>query len=223
VTARTFTRATFIAALAGVGALAAAPQALAARNTEAEQYVQTNAQAALSSLADSSVSSSQRQQTFNTLMSRFADMPRIAHFVLGRYSGQLRADAALRSEWTRAFQEYAIAVYEARLEQYSTATLRVTDSIERIPGQDVIVVTEMTPRGGRRPMRVQWRILKSGQTWKVTDVSIVTDNGEIWLAQQQQRDFLAALDGNNGDIRALLTRIRGQTATMRQRIMASRG
>lgn len=221
-TARTFTRTAFVATLLSAGMLAAAPSAYAARNADAEQYVQTNAQAALSSLANMSVSRNQRQQTFNTLMSRFADMPRIANFVLGRYGAQLRSDAALRAEWTRTFQEYSIAVYEAQLEQYSTSTLRVVNSVERVAGRDVIVVSEMTPRGSSRAMRVQWRMLRgaNGGAWKVVDVSLVNDGTEIWLAQQQQRDFLAALDRNNGDIRALMTTVQGQTASMRQRVLA---
>jgi phospholipid transport system substrate-binding protein len=222
VTARTFTRAAFVATLISAGMLAAAPAAHAARNADAERYVQANAQEALSSLANMSVSRSQRQQTFNTLMARFADMPRIANFVLGRYGAQLRGDAALRAEWTRAFQDYSVAVYEAQLEQYSTSTLRVVNSVERVPGRDVIVVSEMTPRGSSRAMRVQWRMLRSaeGATWKVIDVSLVDNGSEIWLAQQQQRDFLAALDRNNGDIRALITTVQGQTASMRQRVLA---
>lgn len=218
--ARSITRAAFLATLFSAGMLAVAPPAHAARNAAAERHVQESAQAALRSLSDMSVSSSQRQQTFNRLMSQFADMPRIANFVLGRYGAQLRADAALRAEWNRTFQDYAIAVYEAQLEQYSTSTLRVVNSIERVPGRDVIVVSEMSPRGSSRPLRVQWRMLLTGDTWKVVDVSLIDNGSEIWLAQQQQRDFLAALDRNSGDIHALITTVRGQTASMRQRILA---
>jgi ABC-type transporter MlaC component len=147
-------------------------------------------------------------------------MPRIAHFVLGRYGSQLRADTALRSEWTRTFQDYAIAVYEARLAGFGGSAIRVTGSVERVPGRDVIVTSELIPRDGARPMTVQWRLLRSGEAWKVVDVSLLFEGNQIWLAQQQQRDFLAELDRNNGDIRALMTTIRDQTASMRDRVMA---
>lgn len=162
----------------------------------------------------------QRRQTFNRLMAQFADMPRIANFVLGRYGAQLRSDAALRADWTRTFQEYAIAVYEDRLERFSGSSIRVTGSVERVPGRDVIVSSELQPRTGGRPTQVQWRLLRSGDVWKVVDISLVLDGNEIWLAQQQQRDFLAALDRNNGDIRALMSNLRELTASMRERIMA---
>lgn len=218
-TLNTITRAAFLSGVLSAGLLAATP-AYAARNADAESYVQENAAGALSTLGNRSLSTTQRQQTFNRLMAQFADMPRIAHFVLGRYGSQLRTDAALRTEWTRAFQDYSIAVYEARLGTYSGSAIRVTGSIERVPGRDVIVTSELNPRGGGRATQVQWRLLRSGEAWKVVDVSVILEGNEIWLAQQQQRDFLAQLDRNNGDIRALMTTIRGQTANMRDRVLA---
>lgn len=219
-TLNTLTRAAFLSGVLSAGLLAAAPAAHAARNTDAESYVQQHAASALRTLGDRNLSSTQRRQTFDTLMAQFADMPRIAHFVLGRYGSQLRADTALRTEWTRTFQEYAIAVYEARLSNFSGSSIRVTGSVERVPGRDVIVTSELNPRTGGRPMTVQWRLLRSGEAWKVVDVSLIMDGNEIWLAQQQQRDFLAQLDRNDGDIRDLMSTIRSQTASMRQQVVA---
>lgn len=215
-----FSRAALLAGLLGLGVIAAAPDAHAVRNADAEAYVQENASAALRALGNGNIPAAQRRQTFNQLMAQFADMPRIANFVLGRYGAQLRADAALRTEWNRTFQDYSIAVYEDRLERYSGSAIRVTGSIERVAGRDVIVQSEMTPRGGGRALPVEWRLLRQGDVWKVVDVSLVIDGNQIWLAQQQQRDFLAALDRNNGDIRALMTTLRERTAAMRQRVMA---
>lgn len=221
-TARPITRAALLAGMLSVGLIAAAPAAHAARNTAAEEYVQANAAEALQTLGNRSASASQRRATFNTLMQRFSDMPRIANFVLGRYGAQLRADASLRNEWTRTFQDYAIAVYEDRLGRLSGSTVRVTGSTERVAGRDVIVTSELTPPGGGRATTVQWRILRSSNTtpWKVVDVSLLIDGNQIWLAQQQQRDFLAQLDRSNGDIPALMASLRSSTAAMRERVMA---
>ncbi|MDZ4689754.1 MlaC/ttg2D family ABC transporter substrate-binding protein [Terricaulis sp.] len=214
------TRAAFFAGMLGVGVLAIAPEAHAARNADAERYVQENASAALRTLGDRSISSAQRRQTFDRLMTQFADMPRIANFVLGRYGTQLRADAALRTDWNNTFREYSIAVYEDRLDSYSGASIRVTDSVERIAGRDVIVSSEIVPRGGGRALPVQWRMLRAANGWKVIDVSLMLEGNQIWLAQQQQSEFLAVLGRNNGDIRALMANLRQLTTSMRQRIMA---
>lgn len=216
---RKLTRAAFLAGMIGVSSLVVAPSAYAARNGDAEAYVQQHASAAMQSL-NSGAPALQRRQQFDFLMAQFADMPRIANFVLGRYGVQLRSDATLRSEWTRAFQDYAIAVYEDQLTGLNGSTIRVTGSVERIPGRDVIVTSELQPRAGGRATTVQWRLLRSGEIWKVVDVSLVVEGNQIWLAQQQQQDFLAALDRNNGDIRALMGDLRGMTASMRQRIVA---
>lgn len=217
---RQLTRAAFLASVMSVAAVALAPAAHAARNADAERYVQENASAALRTLGDRSLSATQRRTTFDRLMAQFADMPRIANFVLGRYSAQLRADAALRTDWTRTFQEYSIAVYEDRLNGYSGAGIRVTDSVERVAGRDVIVTSEILPRGGGRALPVQWRLLRTGDVWKVVDISLLLEGNQIWLAQQQQSEFLAVLGRNNGDIRALMATLRTNTAQMRERILA---
>lgn len=211
-TVRTFTRATILSAIVGVAALATAPAAYAARNSEAEAYVQTNASGALQAL---STSPSTRAQTFAGLMTRFADVPRIATFVLGRYGTQLRADPALRADWNRVFQDYMLASYQSNLTRYATGTIQVTDSLERVPGRDVIVRSQVTSPSGR-PTPVQWRLLKSGTAWKVVDVSLILDGNEIWLAQQQQSEFLAALDRLNGNIRGLMSELQTRTTQMRQ-------
>lgn len=217
---RPITRASFLTALVGASVLAIAPEAHAARNADAEQYVQSNAAAALRTLGDRNLSAAQRRVTFDQLMSQFADMPRIANFVLGRYGAALRTDTTLRNEWTTVFRDYSIAVYEDRLSAYNGATIRVTDSVERVAGRDVIVSSEIQPRGGGRALPVQWRMLRSASGWKVVDVSLILEGNQIWLAQQQQSEFLAALGRNNGDIRALMGNLRQVTASMRQRIVA---
>lgn len=215
------TRAAFLAGMMGLGVLAAAPAAHAARNTEAEVYVQENATQALAALANRNISASQRQQTFTTLIQRFADMPRISLWVLGaRYGRQVAQDQQLRTEWTTAFEDYSIAVYELRLGAFDGSTVRVTGSIER-NANDVIVQSEMVPRGGGRAQPVQWRLQRrDGATWRVNDVSVILDGNQIWLAQQQQGEFLAHLDRNNGDVRGLTADIRQRTVSIRQRVAA---
>ncbi|MGE0743223.1 MAG: phospholipid-binding protein MlaC [Hyphomonadaceae bacterium] len=220
-TSPTMSRAAFLASLAGAALFAAAPDAHAARNEAAEQYVQRNAAAALATLGDRSLSATQRQQTFTRLMAEFSDMPRIAVWVLGRYSAQLRSDTTLRTEWTRAFQDYAIATYETRLASLSGGAIRVTGSDEVVAGRTVDVRSEITPPGERRGREVIWRLNRAGDAWKVWDINVRVDNGDrIWLGQHQQLEFLGVLNQNQGDIRALMGSVRTMTASMRQRIVA---
>jgi phospholipid transport system substrate-binding protein len=203
--------------------LATAPSAFAARDTAAETYVQQNASQALQTLGNHGVSGAERRRSFDVLMRQFSDMDRIALFVLGRYSTQLRADPALRQQWVNTFKDYAVAVYEDQLTAYSGSNIRVTGSTERIPGRDIVVNSEITPRG-QRPLPVQWRLLRSGDAWRVFDVSLIFEGGnQIWLAQAQQLDFLSQLDQNHGDIRGLIARVQQTTASLRQHAQATNG
>jgi len=223
VTTPSLTRTTFLTALFGAGMLATAPNAFAARDPAAETYVQQNASQALQTLGNRGVSGAERRRLFDVLMRQFSDMDRIALFVLGRYSTQLRADPALRQQWVNTFKDYAVAVYEDQLTAYSGSNIRVTGSTERIPGRDIVVNSEITPRG-QRPLPVQWRLLRSGDAWKVFDVSLIFEGGnQIWLAQAQQLDFLSQLDQNHGDIRGLIARVQETTAALRQHASAANG
>lgn len=218
--ARFFTRTFFLAALASLAALAAAPAALAAPNPDAERYVQAHASNALRTLGDRALSPTQRQQTFYQLMARFSDMQRIATWVVGRYGDPLRNDAALRAEWTQAFQDYAIATYEYRLSNFSGSALRVTGSNQLGPGR-VEVTSELVPNGETRPIVVRWLINQAGADWRVFDIQVRAENGDsIWLGQRQRAEFLALLDSNGGDVRALSRNLRTLTAGMRQRMLA---
>ncbi len=81
--------------------------AFADKSTEA--FVQTNAQSVLNALAETRTAA-ERRATFSQLMDKFADMPAVASFVLGRYARQTRADPALYKEWVATLKEYALVV-----------------------------------------------------------------------------------------------------------------
>jgi phospholipid transport system substrate-binding protein len=211
---------TFSAVAAAVALVATAAAPVSAADPAAEQYVTLNANQALATLSDRNLTSADRQARFRVLMQRFADVPSISNFVLGaNAAGQLRANPALNAEWQQVFMDYSVAVYEDQLDQFRGNEVRVTGSVERVPGRDVVVKSTITPRGATQAMPVQWRIVKRGQAWKVVDVSLVLDRNEVWLAQRQQRDFANIL-GARGDVRALITAVRQQTEQMRARISA---
>jgi phospholipid transport system substrate-binding protein len=211
---------TFSAAAAAVALAAAVAPPVSAADPAAEQYVAQNANQALATLSDRNITSADRQERFRVLMQRFADVPSISNFVLGaNAAAQLRANPALNREWQQVFMDYSVAVYEDQLDQFRGNEVRVTGSVERVPGRDIVVKSTITPRGATQPMPVQWRIVKRGQAWKVVDISLVLDRNEVWLAQRQQRDFANIL-GARGDVRALIAAVRQQTEQMRGRIAA---
>jgi phospholipid transport system substrate-binding protein len=216
-----FRRRAFLA-LAGGVALAAANIAPASASQATEAYVQTNAQTVLTNLAQAK-SAAQRQTEFSALMDKFADMPRVADYVLGKYARQARANPAQYKVWQDTFKQYGLAVYESQLDQYRGRTIKVLagqSEDSTINGREYSVVKSQIVLPTGQPFLVNWRLLKTGESWRVVDVALKLDETVIWLAIQQQQDFLARLDKNGGDIAKLTTVVQQLTADMRKQISA---
>jgi phospholipid transport system substrate-binding protein len=206
-----------VLALAGGFALTAAHIAPAAASATTEAFVQTNAQLVLNNLAQAK-SADQRRVQFSAQMDKFADMPRVADYVLGKYARQARANPAQYKAWQDTFKEYGLAVYESQLDQYRGRTIKVLPGSEEstINGREYSVVKSQIVLPSGQPFLVNWRLLKVGDSWRVVDVALKLDETVIWLAIQQQQDFLARLDKNGGDIAKLTSVVQQLTAEMRK-------
>lgn len=212
-----FTRAGFVGALFAAAIVMVAPPAEARRNVAAEQYVQTHASEALRALSAADRSPAQRRQEFGRLMSRFADMRYISIYVLSlQYARELQSNAALRDEWMNVFRDFALARYETEFDRYRGDGVRVINSNETVAGRRAEVLTEFAaPPGESRPMRVRWRLNINNGNYTVINVAIVSEGGDLWLADFQRDVFAAELDRNGGDIRALIATVRRLTTEMR--------
>lgn len=194
-----------------------AQPAFADKTTEA--FVQTNAQGVLNALAETK-SAVERRAQFSTLMDKFADMPAVASFVLGKYARQARQDPALYKEWVATFKEYGLVVYETQLDQYRGNAIKVLRSrdYDKNGVKRSLVLTEIAQKNGA-PLRVDWDLqLYPNGSWKVVDVALKFSENSLSLVTQQQGDFLAQLDANGGDVRKLMASVKAQTAKMRSAI-----
>jgi phospholipid transport system substrate-binding protein len=204
---QTLAGAALAAAIAAAGLGAAwilapdrAAMAQAPRDLGAEQFVQTQAQRAISILGDDSRSNVDRMRAFRGVVNEIADIPRITRFVLGKYArtttpAQMQAFAAV-------FRQYAQNVYEHRLGDFRGDTVTVTGSVVRKPG-DVVVNTIVFGPGNSQPQHVSWRVLGSGSNWKVVDL----ESAGVWLSITQQQDFVSTIDNNGGRVDALISQL----------------
>jgi phospholipid transport system substrate-binding protein len=210
---RLLNRSLVIAAVALVsgGVLSVAPTpftapALAqsgARNAGAEQFVQTQAQRALTILNQHHGDMATEKRLFRAFIDQVADVPRITFFVLGKYSRSI--SPAQQHQFGVVFREYASNVYESRLNEYHGESLRVTGSTARSP-TDVVVQTQVY--GGKldQPVGVAWRVLGEGGGWKVVDVQV----DGVWLAITQQQDFVSTVDNAGGNVQVLIDQLQRQ-------------
>jgi phospholipid transport system substrate-binding protein len=199
------TLAAFLAAMALIWLGAPAAQA----STPAEAYVQQNVQRGLTILNNHSIADAQRRAQFREFLTSLTDIRRIALFTLG--AERRTASPADVDAFVNAFRDYAVAVYEARLNQYAGQYLRVTGSTERNAGDYIVNTVLVDPNGksnGQDPIEVDFRVLSDEGRFVVIDVSIVG----VWLALEERDQFTAFLQQNNGNLHALIQHL--QTLTV---------
>jgi phospholipid transport system substrate-binding protein len=184
-----------------VAALAQTP----VRERDAEAFVSTKATEALRILNDKTLTLNDKARLFRGFVDETADVPRITGFVLGKYRRRLNADEY--AEFSSLFREYAIDTYETRLNEYGGERLRVTGSTQRKPG-DAVVVSVIEGGDLDKPQPVKWRVIKSGNDWRVVDVEVLG----VWLAITQQQEFVALMDNAGGKAQPLLNELRDRLA-----------
>ena len=151
------------------------------------------------------VTSSQRDARFRELFHHDFDLPTIARFVLGRY--WRLATPSQQQEFIRLFAEYTALAYSNRLAEYSGETLKVTGSRAEPDGS--IVTSEIVRTGGAPPAKVDWRMARTDDGYKITDVIIEG----ISMAVTQRSEFASVIRRHGGQLEGLLTVLRAKTAS----------
>lgn len=193
-----------IVATVAAATFALAPVALAQqrgpRDAQAEQFVETNGGKVLAILNNRQQSKVAKDQNFRVLIDQVVDVPRLTHFVLGKYARSITPDQYQR--FATVFRSYAEGVYQSRIDDYHGEKFTVNGSVIRKPG-DVIVTTTLFGGKMSNPTTVQWRVLGSAGSYRVVDVQV----SGVWLAITQQQDFVSTIDNAGGNINVLITQL----------------
>ena len=193
-----------ILVLAGVIALPAAPRAAKAADDAAGFIAQTG-NSVLKLTRDKTLSPDEYKRRLRTIALQDFDVPRIAQFVLGRY--WRTASDAERQQFVQAFENYMVQVYATRFRQYSGAQFKVT--AQRAEGNTAMVTTEIDRPGGQAPAKVVWQVNKSGNGYKITDVSIEG----ISQAVTYRQEFSSVIEQHDGRISALTEQLRQKASS----------
>jgi phospholipid transport system substrate-binding protein len=200
----------FAALVLSIAAVSMAAPALAA--TPAEAFVQQNVQKGLTILNNHSISDTQRRSQFRDFLTGLTDIRRIALFTLG--TARRTASPTDIESFVNAFREYAVAVYESRLSQYSGQYLKVTGSSDVGPGDSVVTTVLVDPSGktnAQEPIEVDFRVVSDNGKFVVIDASIVG----VWLGQEEREQFTSFLQQNNNNLPALTQHLQGLAAQLR--------
>lgn len=164
-------------------------------------FVENLTYSAFETLRDPAIDEKQRFAKFRTLLSQHVDMSRIGKFVLG--ANWRRADAAQQSEYQKLFSDYVISAYAGRLKDYTNATIRIKDTTDTGKGEYIVSTLVLHPKNPE-PVKVDWRLRENAGELQVLDMTIEG----ISMALTQRSEFTSIIQQNNGDINALLARLR---------------
>ena len=179
--------------------------AFADANTE--EYVRTNANDVLASLNAPGLTAEERREQFQTYMDEFTNLDAVAKFVIGKYSKRFTPEEM--DLYLTTFRNYALVVYEFYFNEYRGRDVKVVGSTDR-NARDSIVDTEIVRADGQE-LEVRWRVLNRGGKYQVVDVALNAEGNLIWLAIEQQAQFLSILDKSNGSVDALIAKIDSMT------------
>lgn len=197
---------------AAFGALLLAPAMAgpAAAASPAESFVSVNIDKGLQILNNHGLGAAQRNAQFQTFLEGLTDINRVSKFTLG--AARRTASPSDVAAFDGAFRQYAVAVYQSRLSQYTGQTLKVTGSSEPNPG-DTIVKTQMIDPSdsGQQPLEVDFRVANESGRLVVIDVSVAG----VWLSIEERDQFSAFLSQHNNSIPALVQHLNQLTVQLR--------
>jgi phospholipid transport system substrate-binding protein len=199
--ARNWTAMMGLLAFVAVGVFARAASA------NPETFTQSLIDQGVAILSDSSGGVASRNSRFRSFLEQYADIRAAAMFTLGNY--RRSASPAEIDDFAAAFKEYAIAIYEKRLEQYAGQTLKVTRSVTNKPG-DFTVHAEEAGKG-QDALKVAFRLLGSEGSYRFVDVNVAG----VWLSVEQRDQFSSFLSSNGGKVQLLTADLRRQANSIR--------
>jgi phospholipid transport system substrate-binding protein len=164
----------------GLG-LAANGVAAAGDAGEPSDFISGQINVALSALANKELTQEDRAKEFHELLDKDFDMLRISRFVLGRYWQE--ATDAQKEHFLQLFEEYVVLSYSQPLSDFGGNTVRVIGS--RPEGETMTLVrSEVVGTDGAPAAKVDWRVHKDDDGFKIVDVDL--EGVSIVLTQREQ-------------------------------------
>jgi phospholipid transport system substrate-binding protein len=153
----------------------------------------------------STASEPERERQFRVLFEQAFDLPAIARFVLGPY--WRTASEEQRQEFIKLFENYVIHAYTVRFNAYAGQQLKVVGA--RPEGDNgALVQSEIAlPNSNQPPVKVDWRVSKAGDGYKITDVTVEG----VSMALTERQEFASVIQRGGGQVDALLKLLREKT------------
>ncbi len=198
---------TFARAFAIVLMLVAAPVAARADASEPEKFIHALADRALGLVTDKASSMAERRSRFEELLTETFDMEGIGRFLLGRY--WRLATPEEREAYLKAFKDSIVYTYAARFDEYSGQKLAIDGSRE--DGQFTLVSSRIVDPKGGADVKLEWRLIREGDKYKVVDVVIEG----VSMSVTQRQEYASVIQSNGGEVKALIKALNDRMARLK--------
>lgn len=181
--------------------------AMAAPADEAKAFLQELADRTIATLNQKELSQPQRIDAFRSLFSQGFDVRSIGQFVAGR--SWTKASEPQKVAYLQAFEDVTILTWALRFDQYAGEKLTIDRTRE--DGKAILLESQIV-RPGKDSIRVDWRVEKGPNGWKILD--IVASGTSLAIAQRA--DYTAVIQQNNGEFDGLIRALRDKRQKLRQ-------
>jgi phospholipid transport system substrate-binding protein len=175
--------------------MAAAPADPASASTPA-QFIQTLANAALSSISGKQLSDEETTARFRTLLRENFDLKSIGRFALGPYFNT--ATPAQREAYQAAFENMIVDSYAIRFRDYTGGSLKTGREMQQ--GNDTLVDSQIVQTDGAPPIGVTWRVRKEAAGMKIVDVAVEG----VSMSQTERSEFSSVIEQHGGQVQPLI-------------------
>ncbi len=129
-------------------------------------------------------------------ISRYADIPLIAHYSLGSYASKL--PSTRRSLYHKGVAQFMARYFMIQAREYKVVSAKILPPSFR-EGKDVMVESAIILDSGE-DYRVRWRLSRRNGRYKVADVRVLG----FWLMPFQRTMFNEYIEKHNGNVNALV-------------------
>jgi phospholipid transport system substrate-binding protein len=176
---------------------------------DAQAFVRTLADKAISQLTSPTMSQGEREQGFRKLLHEHFDVPAIGRSALGRYWRVATPDE--QREYLSLFEDLIVATYAARFRDYGGENLDITNAYKPSGGEDnAVLVQSQITRNVAKPIRVDWRVAQASSNPKIVDVVIEG----VSMMQTQRSEFTSVIVRSGNKVAGLIAQLRAKTKSL---------
>jgi len=137
------------------------------------------------------------RSAFREVIRKYADVPTIALYSLGRYKSKLRKSR--RSRYYRGVQAFMGRYFSNESRRYKVAKTQINSNIKE-DGNDVLISTKVELTTGTT-YNVEWRLTKRRAGYKITDIKVLGFS----MTYLQRGMFTSYVRKKNGNVEELIT------------------